>query len=144
MHGMKMFFRALQGYENALCSGHASTLDTVGNLGNLYADQGKLVGAEKMYQRALQEYQKALGPENILRYLPALNTAYNLGRLHSNQGERDKAKFMYSRALVGYEIVFGNDHEHCKDVRVRLSDLLLIQNGRHAARKDTGFSKSWD
>lgn len=30
---------------------------------------------------------------------------------------------MYSRALVGYEAVFGNDHERCKDVRVRLSDL---------------------
>jgi Tetratricopeptide repeat len=29
--------------------GHTSTLDTANNLGNLYADQGKLDEAEKMY-----------------------------------------------------------------------------------------------
>ncbi|TVY13910.1 Protein SERAC1, partial [Lachnellula arida] len=33
-------------------------------LGNLYADQGKLVEAERMYQRALQGYEKAWGPEH--------------------------------------------------------------------------------
>ena len=79
-----MCLRAQQGFENALGADHASTLDTVGNLGNLYGDQGKLVEAEKTYQRVLQGYEKALGPENILHYLPALNTAYNLERLHSN------------------------------------------------------------
>lgn len=96
-----------QGFEKGLGPDHPSTLNPVNNLGNLYRDQGKLVEAEKMYQQALQGYEKALGPENILHYLPALNTAYNLGRLHSNQGEGDTAKFMYSRALIGYETVFG-------------------------------------
>jgi hypothetical protein len=36
-----------------------STLDTVNNLGALYAYQGKLVEAKQMYQRALQGYEKA-------------------------------------------------------------------------------------
>ncbi|KAN0075132.1 P-loop containing nucleoside triphosphate hydrolase protein [Elaphomyces granulatus] len=40
----------------------AQSLDTVNNLGVLYADQGKLDEAEKMYQRALQGFEKALGP----------------------------------------------------------------------------------
>ena len=79
-----MCLRALQGKENTLSADHTLTLDTVNNLGILYKNQGKLVEAEKMYQRALQGYEKALGPEDILHYLPALNTAYNLGHLHSN------------------------------------------------------------
>jgi tetratricopeptide (TPR) repeat protein len=51
-------------YEKALGAEHTSTLDTVGNLGNLYGDQGKLAEAEQMYERALQGYEKALGADN--------------------------------------------------------------------------------
>ncbi|KAN0068529.1 hypothetical protein V8E54_013253 [Elaphomyces granulatus] len=49
----------LQQVPDELASHHTSTLDTVNNLGNLYADQGKLDEAEKMYQRALQGKEKA-------------------------------------------------------------------------------------
>jgi len=45
--------RALRGYEKAWGPEHTSTLDTVNNLGNLYADQGKIVDAEEMYVRTL-------------------------------------------------------------------------------------------
>jgi Tfp pilus assembly protein PilF len=38
---------------------HTSTLDTVNNLGLLYADQGKMAEAEQMYIRALQGYEEA-------------------------------------------------------------------------------------
>jgi hypothetical protein len=48
-----MYQRALQGKEKAYGPDHTSTLDTVNNLGLLYADQDKLVKAEQMYQRAL-------------------------------------------------------------------------------------------
>jgi Tfp pilus assembly protein PilF len=48
-----MYIRALQGKEEALGPDHISTLDTVHNLGMLYAHQGKLAEAEKMYIRAL-------------------------------------------------------------------------------------------
>ena len=34
------------------------------NLGNLYADQGKLAEAEKMYTRALRGYEKAVGKDH--------------------------------------------------------------------------------
>jgi hypothetical protein len=40
-----------QGKEEALGLNHTSALSTVHNLGNLYADQGKLAEAEKMYNR---------------------------------------------------------------------------------------------
>jgi tetratricopeptide (TPR) repeat protein len=48
-----MYNRALAGYEKALGPEHTSTLDTVNNLGILYADQGRLEDAEMMYNRAL-------------------------------------------------------------------------------------------
>jgi tetratricopeptide (TPR) repeat protein len=54
-----MYQRALRGYEKALGAEHTSTLDTVNNLGILYADQGKLAEAEEMYQRALKGKEKA-------------------------------------------------------------------------------------
>jgi hypothetical protein len=62
----------VQGYEEALGSKHTSTLNTVNNLGMLYANQGKLGEAEKMFMRALQGYEEALGMENVDRYIPAL------------------------------------------------------------------------
>jgi hypothetical protein len=55
---------ALQGKEDALGPDHTSTLDTVNNLGLLYANQGKLAEAEKMYIRALQRCEEALGPDH--------------------------------------------------------------------------------
>src|SRR3982751_707118 len=73
---------ALAGREKALGPDHTSTLDTVNNLGILYADQGKLAEAEQMYQRALAGTEKALGPD----HLSTLETVNNLGMLYAGQG----------------------------------------------------------
>ena len=80
----------------------AVLLGAIHGFGMLYAGLGKLVEAEKMYQRALEGYEKALGPENAALYIPALNTIYNLGLLFSSQDDVDRARAMYSRALTGY------------------------------------------
>ena len=48
----KMNQRALEGKDKAWGPEHTSTLDTVNTLGILYADQGKLAEAEKIYERA--------------------------------------------------------------------------------------------
>jgi hypothetical protein len=53
--------RALEGMDAALGPKHTSTLNTVGNLGILYRDQGNLMKAEEMYVRALQGYKSAEG-----------------------------------------------------------------------------------
>ena len=47
-------------------------------LGLLYVDKGKLDEAEKMYQRALQGYEKACGPDHT----STLTTVVNLGSLY--------------------------------------------------------------
>jgi len=75
-----MYQRALKGYKKALGRDHTSTLDTVNNLGNLYADQGRLTEAESMYQRALKGSEKALGRDHT----STLNTVNNLGSLYAD------------------------------------------------------------
>jgi tetratricopeptide (TPR) repeat protein len=56
-----------------------------------------------MYQRALQGYEKALGPEHT----STLDTIIYLGNLYSNQGKLVKAEQMYQRALQGYKKALG-------------------------------------
>ena len=106
-----------------------STVDIVGiewvlhQLGNLYADQGKLAEAEAMYSRALQGYEEALAPILLQTFLPALNTMFNLGGLLSRTYREDKAKIMYTRALVGYITIQGPSSKWCKQLRNRLETL---------------------
>jgi tetratricopeptide (TPR) repeat protein len=67
-------------------------------LGLLYAKLGRLDEAEKMYQRALQGKEKALG----LEHTSSLDTVNNLGDLYGDLGRLDEAEKMYQRALDGY------------------------------------------
>ncbi|KAF7533969.1 hypothetical protein G7Z17_g13438 [Cylindrodendrum hubeiense] len=75
----------------------------LGSLGLLYADQGRLQDAEAMYQRALDGYEKAWGPDHT----STLDTVNNLGALYKDQGRLQDAKAMYQRALDGYEKALG-------------------------------------
>jgi tetratricopeptide (TPR) repeat protein len=108
--------------EQALGPDHSSTLDTVNNLGLLYADQGKLDEAERMYQRALVGYEKALQPETI----PALNTVSNLARLYHDQGKTNEAEEMFQRAIMGRKKVLGSDHPDTLEVVNDLNKLSLV------------------
>ncbi|KAL8826373.1 MAG: hypothetical protein Q9191_003843, partial [Dirinaria sp. TL-2023a] len=65
------------------------------NLGLLYVDQSKLIEAEKMYQRALNEKKKALNSKHI----STLDIVNNLSNLYKNQNKLIEAKKMYQRAL---------------------------------------------
>jgi len=92
-------------------------------LGILYKRQGKLDGAEKIYQLALQGYEKALGRERARTYIPALNTVENLAELYKQLGKADKAEDMYSRALDGLEVVLGRSSTRCQDILTELAAL---------------------
>jgi tetratricopeptide (TPR) repeat protein len=117
----KTYQRALQGYEKAWGPEHTSTLDTVNNLGSLYADLGRLDEAEKMYQRALQGYEKAWGPEHT----STLSTVNNLGLLYKNLGRLDEAEKMLQRALQGRERAWGLEHTSTLDTVNNLSNLYM-------------------
>ena len=112
-----MFQRVLKGYEEALGPDHTSTLNSVNNLGNLFADQGKLKEAESMFQRALKGYEEALGSELVKTYVPALNTVENLARLYQVMGKATQAEHMYKQAIIGLEAVFGCSSQRYKNFR---------------------------
>ena len=85
--------------------------DDCHNLGYLYANQGKLVEAKQMYQRALQGYEKAWGPDHT----STLDTVNNLGLLYADQGKLVEAEQMCQRALQGKEKAWGRDHTSTLD-----------------------------
>src|SRR5436190_1744881 len=98
-------------------------LGAMHGLGILYANQGKLGEAEKMYQRALKGYEKVLDLGIATSYVPVLITFYKQKTAYDIQGDIDRARAMYSRALVGYQRVFEHDHPSCQDLRDRLATL---------------------
>ncbi|EDO03050.1 hypothetical protein SS1G_05528 [Sclerotinia sclerotiorum 1980 UF-70] len=93
------------------------------NLGVLYSDQGKLAEAEKMYLRALEGKEKALGPDHT----STLDTVNNLGNLYSDQGKLAEAEKMYLRALEGKEKALGPDHTSTLDTVHNLGHLYSDQ-----------------
>ena len=101
------------------------------NLGLLYFNQGKLAEAEKMYQRALDGYEKAWGPEHT----SILGTVNNLGLLYFNQGKLAEAEKMYQRALDGYEKACGPSHPSILRTVNNLR-LLNVSRGEHMKAKD--------
>ncbi|KAN0067101.1 HET domain containing protein [Elaphomyces granulatus] len=114
------------------------------NLGLLYADHGKLDEAEKMYQRALQGYEKAWGPDHT----STLDTVNNLGILYKFKGKLDEAEKMYQRALQGKEKVWGPDHTSTLDTVNNLGDLYRNRGKLDEAEKMyqralQGKEKAW-
>lgn len=87
------------------------------NMGILYFDQGKLIEAEKMYQRALDGKEKAWGPDHT----STLNTVNNLGLLYADQGKLAEAEKIYQQTLTGFTNLEGPDHPKTKLVNRNLS-----------------------
>ncbi|KAK2600175.1 hypothetical protein QQS21_005120 [Conoideocrella luteorostrata] len=114
------------------------------NLGILYADQGKLQEAEKIYLRALQGYEKAWG----LDHTSTLNIVNNLGILYADQGKLQEAEKMYLRALQGKEKAWGLDHTSTLNIVNNLGILYADQGKLQEAEKMylqalQGKEKAW-
>jgi tetratricopeptide (TPR) repeat protein len=100
-----------------------TVLDAVHLLGLLYADQGRLGEAEKMYERALRGKEEALG----VGHSSTLDTVNNLGLLYAAQGKLDEAEQMYERALRGFEEALGVGHSSTLDTVNNLGLLYADQ-----------------
>jgi tetratricopeptide (TPR) repeat protein len=92
-------------------------------LGVLFAHQGKLVEAEKLYLRALQGYEKALGAEHTI----TLDVVTYLGNLYRKRGKLVEADKMYMQALQGYEKALGAEHTSTLVVVGNLGNLYSDQ-----------------
>ena len=108
-----------------------ATLDAFHQLGLLYANQGKLVEAEKMYRRVLQEYEKALSPKHTL----TLVTVNHLGVVYTDQGKLTEAEKMYEWALQGREEALGLKHISTLDTVNNLGTLYAYQGRLAEAEK---------
>jgi tetratricopeptide (TPR) repeat protein len=108
-----------------------SMLSSLHSLWILYSDQGKLAEAEKMYRRALQGYEKALGADHT----STLNTVNNLGLLYRDQGKLAEAERMYQRALQGKEKALGADHTSTLNTVSNLGNLYRDQGKLAEAEK---------
>jgi tetratricopeptide (TPR) repeat protein len=75
-------------------------LDSINNLGALYKAQGRFSDAKSMYDRALEGYEKVLGPEHT----STLNTVYNLSVLYVEQSRLSDAEAMPRLPLA---VTFG-------------------------------------
>jgi tetratricopeptide (TPR) repeat protein len=100
--------------------------------------------AEKMYQRALQGYEKAWGPEHT----SALTTVNNLGALYADLGRLDEAEKMYQRALQGKEKACGLEHPSTLDTFNNLGNLYwklgrLDEAEEMYQRALQGYEKAW-
>ena len=82
---------------------HPDTLSSMANLTSIYSNQGHWKEAEKIYERALEGYEKAWGPEHP----STLDTVDNLGNLYADQGKLAEAENIYLRALTGYKKLRG-------------------------------------
>jgi tetratricopeptide (TPR) repeat protein len=112
-------------------------------LGDLYADQDKLVLANQMYGRALEGYEKAFGTE----HMSTLDIVNNLGSLYKNQGKFALAEQMYERALEGYERELGAEHTSTLDIVNNLGSLYKNQGkfalaGQMYERALQGYEKA--
>lgn len=105
------------------------TMDSIHNLGALYANQGKLKQAEEIYLRALAGKEKALD----LDHTSTLGTVNNLGAIYADQGKLKEADEMYQRALAGYAKTLGQSHHLTQRVVTRLN--ALIQSSKPRRRK---------
>src|SRR5437764_1434350 len=61
-----------------------------------------------MHRRALEGYEKVLGPEHP----DTLTSVSKLGSVLESQGKYEKAEVIHRRALEGYEKVLGPEHPH--------------------------------
>ncbi|KAK2742603.1 Nephrocystin-3-like protein 2 [Colletotrichum kahawae] len=125
-------------------TGRESRGYSVHHLGILYSDQGRLKEAEAMYDRALQGYEKAWGPDHT----SILDTVDNLGLLYSKQGRLKEAEAMYERALQGYEKALGPDHTSTLNTVNNLGLLYKDQGRLKEAeamyeRALQGYEKAW-
>ena len=105
---------------------HPDTLSSMANLASIYSNQGHWKEAEKMYERALEGYEKAWEPEHP----STLDTVNILGNLYADQGKLAEAEKMYLRALTGYKKLRGLSYPTTKLIGRNLSSMQSDKRSR--------------
>jgi Tetratricopeptide repeat/AAA domain len=108
---------------------HPGTALSLNNLASVLRDQGDLVGARRLLERALVICEKALGPEHLQTATALNDLAYTL----QDQGHLAEARLLYERALAICEKVFGSDHPVTASIGRNLAVLLASESAGASA-----------
>jgi Tfp pilus assembly protein PilF len=92
-------------------------------LGELCRVEGRPGEAEKLWKRAIRNWETTFGPEHPIS-ASALN---NLGMLYSDQGRVDEAEALFRRALAIQQKAFGAEHP---DVARMMNNLAGVYQRR--------------
>ncbi|RPA89183.1 hypothetical protein L873DRAFT_1722996, partial [Choiromyces venosus 120613-1] len=113
------------------------------NLALLLQTLGRHGESETMSRRALEGYEKVLGPDHP----NALSSVHNLAAVLEDQGKYDESEKMWGRALEAHEKALGQEHDEVYKTLKRLAGLYEKQRKYSQAeeayeRVCTGFSKT--
>jgi tetratricopeptide (TPR) repeat protein len=90
------------------------------NLGVVLGSQEKFDEAQAQLQRALDLYEKSLGPDHVL----VATSLKSLGNLAQNRGQSEQALPYYRRALTIQEKALGPDHPEVASVLHNMAGAL--------------------
>ena len=102
-------------------------------LGNLYKYQGNLAEAEKMYQRALFENEKAWGPEHTSILRPVSNLRF----LKASQSKQKEVEKIHHWQLDVEDEVQGTDKQPLSSSSTNKAFLNKLKAGVWKWRRDT-------
>jgi tetratricopeptide (TPR) repeat protein len=100
-------------------------------LGRLFHNQDKLEEAEKMYVRAIQGFDKSLGPEHAT----AFELANMLGTLYKHSGRLEEAEKVYFDALERAEETYGPTGKTTLITAANLGSLYMLRGKLDEAEK---------
>jgi serine/threonine protein kinase/Tfp pilus assembly protein PilF len=106
---------------------HPETLTSVGNMGVLLRDQGRLAEAEPYHREALEKSRRTLGEEHP----DTLVFINNMGGLLRSQGRLAEAESYLSEALGKFRRTFGAEHPYTL-TSIGSMGVLLQDQGRLA------------
>ncbi|GMH81017.1 hypothetical protein TrLO_g6160, partial [Triparma laevis f. longispina] len=100
--------RCLAGRMNVLQEDHQNTVESLNNLGSVYAGLKKYEKTLEYYERALNGNEKLLGKNHT----STLMTLENIAVINMYLKNFGKAEELYQTALEGYEGQLGKDHKN--------------------------------
>jgi tetratricopeptide (TPR) repeat protein len=98
---------------------------------NFLRDNGQYAAAGRMYRRALELSERALGPEHP----NTLTSVDNVATMLQDTGDYAASEPLRRRALAGFERVLGPDHPHTLKCLNNLAMLLAELGGLGAAEQ---------
>lgn len=98
-------------------------------LGKCFIQRGDYVGAEPLYRRALEIYEKVHGSE----HKDVAFSLSGLAKCNMHRGKYTEAQLLYTRVISIYEKIYGQDHEEVGNMVENLAQCYVYQRDYNKA-----------